>query len=434
MLNVFTLSASINESINTAPKAVEEPIVEEALPCYDFAGTIDEATQNLDYMVMMESLEAKAYSVGADEIMVECAISHPENFDALCEAAGESFIKKIGAAIQKAIAFVGGLMKKLADWIVSITTKTGAYKKQMKAAISKCHADSRVELDAYDYDLSKLNVIDDATKTLVEKYVGKLNDDCDGLADAAEYCYIASKYNREVDIGGSFDHTKVEDINKVLDTRLEDAKKAIDEDSPIYKEFQELLKVSGDFDSVKGVLSGLADAVRGEKTKVKIETNSDAFTIVEGMDEAHKSMSGFIDALKGYQKALDGALKQLNRIKADDKDAFTKGAAGAASKVAEDKSGEDGASKADAKKAASAILTKASQLYGALYSRYVGVINQMTMMINASQTTIRTLVNEKIAADVSLLNAYIRADKSAKKNSTALKGEVLPAAKEEPAE
>lgn len=433
MLNVFTLSASINESINTAPKT-KEPIVEEALPCYDFAGNIDETTQNLDYMIMMESLEAKAYSVGADEIMVECAISHPENFDSLCEAAGESFIKRIGAAISKAIAFIGGLIKKLSEWVVSLVAKTGAYKKQMKAAISKCRADSKVEIEGYDHDLSKLNAIDDATKTLVEKYVGKLNDDCDGLADAAEYCYIASKYNREVGIGGSFDHTKVEDINKVLDTRLEDAKKAIDEDAPIYKEFQELLKVSGDHDSVKSVLSGLADSVRGEKTTRKIESNSEASGIVDEMDEAQKSMNGFIDVLKSYQKALNGALKQLNRIKSDDKDTFTKGAAGAASKVAEDKAGEDGASKAEAKKAASAILTKASQLYGALYSRYVGVINQLTMMINASQTTIRTLVNEKIAADVSLLNAYIRADKSAKKNSTALKGEVLPATKEDKAE
>lgn len=100
MLNVFTLSASINESINTAPKT-KESIVEEALPMYEFAGNIDEATQNMNFAIMMESLEAKQFCVGVDEIMVECAIGHSENFDTLCEAVNLASLRRLVKVFRK---------------------------------------------------------------------------------------------------------------------------------------------------------------------------------------------------------------------------------------------------------------------------------------------------------------------------------------------
>ena len=42
----------------------------------------------------------------------------------------------------------------------------------------------------------------------------------------------------------------------------------------------------------------------------------------------------------------------------------------------------------------------------------MSIINTMNSIVNTAQGTIRAITNEKIAADMGILNAYVRAGKS----------------------
>lgn len=437
MLNVFTLSASINESINTASKAVEEPIVEEALPTYEFAGNIDEATQNMNFAIMMESLEAKQFCVGVDEIMVECAIGHSENFDTLCEAVNFSFIKKIGEGVQKAIAFLGGLLTKIGEWIQACVSKTSAYQKQIKTLTAKVKDvdPASVSVKRYAYPnltVSSNNTIIAAIDMLRDDYVGNLDKAVDDIERSSDILH---------QMRASFNNSDVADSKNIADTldeRIEYYRDIIkDSDKMILKDLANRLKVTPVGEekdiSVKNVFAAYADFIRGEEKDVSIKDLGGVDAIIAGMSKSTAAMESFKESMTKYRGQLNEVSKQLKKIKIEGMGIAGDNAAVIGDKAAEKAkadAGEDAGKikvAADQTKARAVVSSKCATLFNAVYARFMSIINTMNNIVNTAQSTIRTITNEKIAADMGILNAYVRAGK----NGSAKKEE-KPA--EEPAE
>jgi hypothetical protein len=424
MLNVFTLSASINESINTAPKT-KEPIVEEALPTYEFAGNIDEATQNLNFAIMMESLEAKQFCVGVDEIMVECAIGHSENFDTLCEAVNFSFIKKIGEGVQKAIAFLGGLLTKIGEWIQACVSKTSAYQKQIKALTAKVKDvdPASVSLNRYAYpnlNVGSNNQIIAAIDMLRDDYVGNLDKAVDDIDRSSDILHQMRASFNNADIA---DAEYKDKIASTLDERIEYYRDIIkDSDKMILKDLANRLKVTPEGEekdiSVKNVFSAYADFIRGEKKDVSIKDLGGVDAIIAGMAKSTAAMESFKESMTKYRSQLNEVSKQLKKIKIESTGIAGDNAAAIGAKAAEKAkadAGEDAGKikvAAEKTKARAIVSSKCATLFNVVYARFMSIINTMNSIVNTAQGTIRAITNEKIAADMGILNAYVRAGKS----------------------
>lgn len=415
MLNVFTLSASINESINNA-KA--QPIVEEALPSYEFAGSIDEATQNLSYAVMMESLESKQFCVGSDEIMVESVMAHSENYDTLVEAVNVSFIKKIGEKIQKFIAWIGGLIKKLVDWVNGAIGKSKTYQKQIKSAIEKVKDKvnaAEVKSERYLYpglNVSSNNALIAAIGNLRDKYIGEMGKSTEDAITTADYANMLRN--------NLVNDTAVEKESE-LDERIQFYREIIsDNDKGIIKDLATKLGVNieiKDDTKVKEIMDAYVEQLRGEKKEVSVADLGGADAILNSMVKAPEQMNDMIESLKKLQKELDGIAKQFSKVKVDalkavgDNTAFS--AKSSAAAAADE---EDGKIKAAAKatKVRAQVSSKCATLFNAIYARFTTILTTLTTIVNMAQTNIRTLTSEKVAADVALLNMYVRAAKAKK--------------------
>lgn len=415
MLNVFTLSASINESINNA-KA--QPIVEEALPSYEFAGSIDEATQNLSYAVMMESLESKQFCVGSDEIMVESVMAHSENYDTLVEAVNVSFIKKIGEKIQKFIAWIGGLIKKLVDWVNGAIGKSKTYQKQIKSAIEKVKDKvnaAEVKSERYLYpglNVSSNNALIAAIGNLRDKYIGEMGKSTEDAITTADYANMLRN--------NLVNDTSVEKESE-LDERIQFYREIIsDNDKGIIKDLATKLGVNieiKDDTKVKEIMDAYVEQLRGEKKEVSVADLGGADAILNSMVKAPEQMNDMIESLKKLQKELDGIAKQFNKVKVDAMKAVGDNTAFSA-KVSADAAAaeEDGKIKAAAKatKVRAQVSSKCATLFNAIYARFTTILTTLTTIVNMAQTNIRTLTSEKVTADVALLNMYVRAAKAKK--------------------
>lgn len=424
MLNVFTLSESINESINTANTA---PVVtEEVMPSHEFVGSIDEATFSMNFATMMESLEATHYVVGSDEILVEAVVGRSPYMDTLIEASNTSFIDKIKAAFERFFKFLGGLITKLVDWAKTLASKTKSYNKQIKAATSKSTADpAQVKLDRYDYDVSKsMEVIQTAVKYVIEQnteIMKKCQDDATTTIDS--FIDQVNKNSNDIYAGAS-------DVYEQLDARIKETQdKAESLKTEIIEQLAKKLFVnSGNDATVKSVLAAYKDDTRGEKKSVSVADLGGVDKILYRMDVTTTNMDTYIGILKGYQKNLNGIRKDLDKFyKVNKKIEYAEKAGDKALAVAdkyEAVHGDDLKVKDAVKLGASVYKesvkygAKCSNLYRAVYMQYVGIISQLTAIINGSQTLIRELANEEVSADVSILNAFVRAgkvDKKAKK-------------------
>lgn len=424
MLNVFTLSESINESINTANTA---PVVtEEVMPSHEFVGSIDEATFSMNFATMMESLDATHYVVGSDEILVEAVVGRSPYMDTLIEASNTSFIDKIKAAFERFFKFLGGLIAKLVDWVKTLAAKTKSYNKQIKAATSKSTANpADVKLERYDYDVSKsMEEIKTAVKYVIEQNT-EIMEKCQEDATTTIDSFIdqVNKNSNDIYAGSS-------DVYEQLDARIKETQDKADSlKTEIIEQLAKKLGVNGGNDAtVKSVLSAYKDHTRGEKKSVSVADLGGADKILSRMDATIANMNSYIEILKGYQKNLNGIRKDLDKFyKVNKKMEYAEKVGDKAMAVADKydavHGGEDLKAK-DAVKLGANIYkesvkygAKCSNLYRAVYMQYVGIISQLTAIINGSQTLIRELANEEVSAGVSILNAFVRAGKATDKKA-----------------
>lgn len=401
MLNVFELSTSINEAMNTRGY--------ESLPAYDFIGSLEEASFTLDYKVMQEALDAKQYSVGSDEIMIESAIGTNDNFEVLTEAAKESFIKKIWNAVVSAVKWVGALIKKIIDWITGFFGRTKSYQKKMKEAIDKIAKSGKIpesKTKRYRYDVSKLSSMVSSLGALKDKKVKILDDASDDVEKIADKCQMIDDFKRKV---SNVSNAILGDINAIgenFDNYIESYRKEIEsEDKQFISELSSALGISsGDATTIKAVMDEYLKAVRGEKKEYTMAELGGAQKVYDELVDATSkdgAMNKLLAELKKYQKQLDAISNKLKRV--------------SNSKAVSGSFGEDiGTAIKDAEVKVSAVkaLTKATTLYNAIYATYNNVLRNMSLAVNTAQGIIRTVAAEKVSADIASLNAYVRAAKA----------------------
>lgn len=428
MLNVFTLSESINESINTA--STTPFVTEEAMPSHEFVGSIDEATFSMNFAMMMESLDATHYVVGSDEILVEAVVGRSPYMDTLIEASNTSFIDKIKAAFERFFKFLGGLIAKLVDWVKTLAAKTKSYNKQIKVATSKSTANpADVKLERYDYDVSKsMEEIRAAVKYVIEQNTENM-EKCQEDATTTIDSFIdqISKNSNDIYAGSN-------DVYEQLDARIKETQDKADSlKTEIIEQLAKKLGVNGGNDAtVKSILGAYKDQTRGEKKSVSVADLGGADKILSRMDATITNMNSYIEILKNYQKNLNGIRKDLDKFyKVNKKMEFANNVGDRAMAVADKYAAvhSDDLKVKDAVKLSTSAskegikyATKCSNLYRAVYMQYIGIISQLTAIINGSQTLIRELANEDVSAGVSILNAFVRAgkatDKKAKKTES----------------
>lgn len=401
MLNVFELSTSINEAINTR--------IDESLPAYDFIGSLEEASFTLDYKIMQEALDAKQYSVGNDEIMIESAVGTNENFEVLTEAAKESFIKRIWNAVVSAVKWVGALIKKIIDWISNFLGRTKSYQKKMKEAIDKIAKSGKIpesKTERYRYDVSKLSSMVSSLGALKDKKVKILDDASDDVEKIADKCQMIDDFKNKVSNASNAIIGDINNIGENFENYIERYRKEIEEDDKQFiSELSSALGISsGDATTIKGVMDEYLKAVRGEKKEYTMAELGGAQKVYDELVDATSkdgAMNKLLAELKKYQKQLDAISKKLSRV--------------ANSKSMSGSFGEDiGNAIKDAEVKVSAVkaLSKATTLYNAIYATYNNTLKNMSLAVNTAQGIIRTIASEKVSADVASLNAYVRAAKS----------------------
>lgn len=401
MLNVFELSTSINEAMNTRGY--------ESLPAYDFIGSLEEASFTLDYKVMQEALDAKQYSVGSDEIMIESAIGTNDNFEVLTEAAKESFIKKIWNAVVSAVKWVGALIKKIIDWITGFLGRTKSYQKKMKEAIDKIAKSGKIpesKTERYRYDVSKLSSMVSSLGALKDKKVKILDDASDDVEKIADKCQMIDDFKNKVSNASNAIIGDINNIGENFDNYIESYRKEIEsEDKQFISELSSALGISsGDATTIKAVMDEYLKAVRGEKKEYTMAELGGAQKVYDELVDATSkdgAMNKLLAELKKYQKQLDAISNKLKRV--------------SNSKAVSGSFGEDiGTAIKDAEVKVSAVkaLTKATTLYNAIYATYNNVLRNMSLAVNTAQGIIRTVATEKVSADVASLNAYVRAAKA----------------------
>lgn len=401
MLNVFELSTSINEAMNTRGY--------ESLPAYDFIGSLEEASFTLDYKVMQEALDAKQYSVGSDEIMIESAIGTNDNFEVLTEAAKESFIKKIWNAVVSAVKWVGALIKKIIDWITGFLGRTKSYQKKMKEAIDKIAKSGKIpesKTERYRYDVSKLSSMVSSLGALKDKKVKILDDASDDVEKIADKCQMIDDFKKKVSNVSNAILGDINNIGENFDDYIESYRKEIEsEDKQFISELSSALGISsGDATTIKAVMDEYLKAVRGEKKEYTMAELGGAQKVYDELVDATSkdgAMNKLLAELKKYQKQLDAISNKLKRV--------------SNSKAVSGSFGEDiGTAIKDAEVKVSAVkaLTKATTLYNAIYATYNNVLRNMSLAVNTAQGIIRTVATEKVSADVASLNAYVRAAKA----------------------
>ena len=401
MLNVFELSTSINEAMNTR--------IDESLPAYDFIGSLEEASFTLDYKVMQEALDAKQYSIGTDEIMIESAIGTNDNFEVLTEAAKESFIKKIWNAVLSAVKWVGALIKKIIDWITGFLGRTKSYQKKMKEAIDKIAKSGKIpesKTKRYRYDVSKLSSMVSSLGALKDKKVKILDDASDDVEKIADKCQMIDDFKTKVSNASNAIIGDINNIGENFDTYIESYRKEIEsEDKQFVSELSSALGISsGDATTIKAVMDEYLKAVRGEEKEYTMAELGGAQKVYDELVDATSkdgAMNKLLAELKKYQKQLDAISNKLKRV------SNSKAVSGGFS--------EDIATAikdAEVKVSAVKALTKATTLYNAIYATYNNVLRNMSLAVNTAQGIIRTVASEKVSADVASLNAYVRAAKS----------------------
>ena len=357
--------------------------------------------------------------------MVECAIGHSENFDTLCEAVNFSFIKKIGEGVQKAIAFLGGLITKIGEWIQACVSKTCAYQKQIKALTAKVKDvdPATVTLKRYTYpnlSVSSNNQIIAAIDMLRDDYVGNLDKAVDDIDRSNDILHQMRASFNNADIA---DAEYKDKIASTLDERIEYYRDIIkDSDKMILKDLANRLKVTPEGEekdiSVKNVFSAYADFIRGEKKDVSIKDLGGVDAIIAGMAKSTAAMESFKESMTKYRGQLNEVSKQLKKIKIESTGIAGDNAAAIGAKAAEKAkadAGEDAGKikiAAEKTKARAIVSSKCATLFNVVYARFMSIINTMNSIVNTAQGTIRAITNEKIAADMGILNAYVRAGKS----------------------
>lgn len=321
MLSVYKLTNAINESASGVSTI-------ESIPAYNFVGGLDEATSEMNYILMSEAVDLMAFQTGASEIMTEAAINNPDSLSALSENVFTTVGAKVKAFIDKVISMVKGIIEKIKAFFFKLTGKIDKWLGVMKPRITKASgysgaSDQQIEMHKWDVEyiateggmVSGLGAIaDQMTKKVNDKFTA-----VEGFKQDIASIKGETMTDDMRDKGGDDPAVKatVEKMEKALNTYKDNAEGLTDEFRGV---IATALDVTGENpNTMDDVWSAVTKrATGGEKVTMKFSEAAGG----KGVDGMLKAVEGSKKSISALKKSYEKHLADLGKLKTAVEKAF----------------------------------------------------------------------------------------------------------------
>jgi hypothetical protein len=309
MLSVYKLTNAINESASGVSTI-------ESIPAYNFIGGLDEATSEMNYILMSEAVDLMAFQTGASEIMTEAAINNPDSLSALSENVFQTVGAKVKAFIDKIISMVKGIIEKIKAFFFKLTGKIDKWLGVMKPRITKASGfsgagDQDIEMHQWDVDyIATEGGLASGLGSMADEMTKKANDKFIAVeAIKQEIAAIKSEAMSDDmrDKGG--DDPAVKGVVEKLEKGLE-----------------KLKDTSGDYaDNFRGAIAEALD-VTGENPNnmddvwaavTKRATGGEKITMKFSQAAGGKGVDGMLKAIEGSKKSISSLKKSYEKHLSD---------------------------------------------------------------------------------------------------------------------
>lgn len=374
MLSIYKLTQAINES--------SAGVVVADVPAYEFVGGLDEATSEMNYIIMTEAVDMASFMTVSEEIMTEAAISNPDSLETLSENVFKTAWDNVKKFVDKLIAMVKGMIEKIKAHLYKMVGKTdkwiGVMRPRLNAAQGKDKFGEQV-YNMYNWDAKYLasggtmitgiaNMASEVTSVANDK-VSKMKEAESALSGARSH--LNKDWEKEgtpADAPGiSTASSKLEEITKAAkDDTESNAKKFI-------VTLANAMGLTGTFNSTEEIWTAVnKKATGGDKLDVKATNAGEFFTAIEN------SKKTLEDLKTVYEKHSN----DLKKLKSDIENVFKN-----------DKADE---------KMPGVIQTKYREAATALSKQFVSEVSAFESAVGTAQTTHRNLVS-------GMINDYMKA-------------------------
>lgn len=312
MLNIYSLTQAITESAAGV-------VGVDNIPAYNFIGGLDEATSEMNYILMAEAADLCAFRAGADEIMCEAAISNPDTLDALSENVFQTIGAKAKAFIDKVIAMVKGMIEKIKAFFFKLTGKIDKWLTVMKPRITKAAGyaganDQTVEIHdwAIDYIATEGGMVAGLGQ-MADQLSKKANDKFDKVAIVqSQVAQIKMDNMADVNREKGGDDEGVKKAVESMNRRIEELREHDTEKGDEFRgEIAAALGVDGsNMDEVWTAVT--KKATGGEKVTKKYAEAAQG----KGVDGMLKAIEGSKKSISALKKAYEKHLTDLSKVKA----------------------------------------------------------------------------------------------------------------------
>lgn len=303
MISVYKLTQAINESASG--------VVSNNVVAYEFIGGLDEATSEMNYIMMSEAADIAYFKANAEEIMTEAAISNPGSLETLSENVFKTMGDKIMAFLKKLEAMVKGIIEKIKAFFYKLTGKTDKWLTTMRPRITAASghsgaADQQVELHKWDLDYI-------ATEGGMASALGSMADtlaktagDSFSLVEKEKSKIRVAKNHFMGDENREKTGDEVSELSKALETSINNVKDKQTDKADAYR---------GEIAKALGVDGSNMDEVWTEVTKKA--TGGEKITMKYSEAAGGKGVDGMLKAIEGSKKSIDALKKAYDKHLAD---------------------------------------------------------------------------------------------------------------------
>lgn len=321
MLSVYKLTNAINESASGVSTI-------ESIPAYNFVGGLDEATSEMNYILMSEAVDLMAFQTGASEIMTEAAINNPDSLSALSENVFQTVGAKVKAFIDKVIAMVKGIIEKIKAFFFKLTGKIDKWLGVMKPRITKASGfsgagDQNIEMHKWDVDyIATEGGLASGLGAMADKMTKKANDKFTAVERfKQDIASTKSEYMNDNMREKGGDDPAVKSAVEAMEKELTELKDDAGDTADVFRgEIAEALDVTGEnpntMDDVWAAVTKRATG--GEKVTMKFSEAAGG----KGVDGMLKAIEGSKKSISALKKSYEKHLSDLGKLKTAVEKAF----------------------------------------------------------------------------------------------------------------
>lgn len=302
MLTSISLMAAINES--SFAYTPSNDIIAESFTGLDAIQAIDAGIG----MVTNEAADFMKFAIGSNELLIESTLSQNSNLEALSENVFTGIIENVKKFFRKMVEVVKGILQKIQAYFYALTGKTNKWADLMSKKINNQKSGVEVKVEMHEWKQDEvLSGLGSKADSLVSKWSEGLKKEIDSIDKVIEsYKNLATGTK---DVEGYNSDDDMEAFRKNNETRNE----KMAEDN--LKAFNTVLNVSAN--SVSDIAAELTKEVNGGDVNTVTVSSSNANSMLTVIKGASKTRDNLEKSYKSYLKALDTALKTLDKIKPD---------------------------------------------------------------------------------------------------------------------